>query len=138
MKAIKNDLGILGAMLIGGLLAFIIALMISFVCAYCITAGYLQQNTVSALLSPIILIAVYLACLLTVGKQPKEKRIIAALGVGVSYCLICFIGKLLFFPGGTQHMMQNLLTAILAVAAAAVTSIFVGKQKKRRAPKRRR
>ncbi len=125
------------AILLWGVVAIVIALLLSFGGAFLISKGVVSESMIGILAAVIAAVSVFVSVLLALNGQAKSMQLQTAVGVTAVYLLFCVAGKALFFRGNSDNIWAILIACGAAMVVALVIS-SMGKGKRKAAVRRRR
>ena len=125
-KAENLPLGLLRRVLCGAVLAALLALLLSMLCAGLIISEILPIEAAGLITLLTALIAVFVAALVTI-RVAGQRSLIVALGVGAVYLLLALLLRLLCFDGD-----WSAAPVIGTVVGSAAAGLLGARRKKRR------
>lgn len=126
----KNHSSIFTQIAVWTIVACAIAIALSALGAYLITAQILPQNSVGTISKLVAAIALFAAVSLAVRQKGRGDRWITSMGICAFYLVVVLLCKLAFFPGEIKQLPLYFLVCIGAGALA--TMLFNGRKRSRR------
>ena len=126
------------ASLLGGIGAFLIAIIISFVLSLLSANSVLNPQILNSSIPFIIVISTSVGALISASLTDKKYATITILGAASVYCILCMILKAIFFQGNFQFFVRNTLLILGAAGAAMIIHKTAWGSKRKHIKTRRR